>query len=562
MLAVTRLPIRIRLPLAFGFVLLIVLILGGIGLNRLTTLDDSAADIRDNWLPSTGLAGELLTRAGEVRIQQGRYILADQEVDRRAVERALERSIADTAEARKGFEADSTAADDDEPYLREFDRQWTDYLGTNAKILAIGHDGDRKAAAALYSQANITFAAAVEAVKNDLNFNVTEGRKAGNRGADIYASTRIFFLSVLGVAILASVILGWSTVRSVATPIVAITIAMERLARHDLSAEIEGLDRRDEIGAMANAVAVFKANMIETGRLGEAQREAQQLKEWRATRITELNAAFDRSATGALDLLAAAATELRATSGDMAGTADRTTKQASAVAVAADEAAANVQTVAAATEELAASINEITQQVTKSSTIAGQAVREAERTGLTVTSLLDAAQKIGQVVQLINNIASQTNLLALNATIEAARAGEAGKGFAVVASEVKGLANQTARATEDITAQVLAMQHATQEAVEAIGRIDQTIAEMNEISTSIAAAMEEQGAATQEIARNVDQAATGTSAVSHNISEVIKAAGDTGTAAAAVLTAADQLSRQTEGLRADYQTFIQDVQQV
>jgi methyl-accepting chemotaxis protein len=562
MQAIIRLPIRVRLPLAFGFVLLVLLILGIVGLNRLSVLNESAADIRDNWLPSTGLAGELLARAGDVRIQQGHYILAEPEINRAAAEHDLQKSIAETAELRKSFDADSAAGSDDAPYVHEFDRQWTDYLDSNAKILAAVRAGDRRGAVALYDESGTTYGAAVRALRDDLHFNVTGGRRAGDRSSEVYASTQIFVFAVLSVAIVASVILGLRTVRTVATPIVAITAAMQRLARHDLSTAIDGLDRHDEIGAMAKAVAIFKSSMIEAERLGTAQREEQNHKERRAGRIAELNATFDRSATGALDLLASAATELCATAGDMAATAVRASSQASTVASAADEAAVNVQTVAAATEELSSSIQEITRQVTKSSTIAGQAVREAEQTGTTVKSLSDAAQKIGQVVQLINNIASQTNLLALNATIEAARAGEAGKGFAVVASEVKGLATQTARATDDIAAQVSAMQSATLEAVEAIGRIDRTIAEMNEISTTIAAAMEEQGAATREIARNVDQAASGTATVSRNISEVIKAADDTGTAAEAVLAASDQLSRQTEGLRGDYQTFIQDVQRV
>jgi methyl-accepting chemotaxis protein len=254
--------------------------------------------------------------------------------------------------------------------------------------------------------------------------------------------------------------------------------------------------------------------------------------------------------------------ELRNTSGGMSNNADLASKQAGAVAAASDNASENVQTVAAAAEELSSSIQEITRQVTQSSAIAGQAVTEAGETMATMRSLSEAAQKIGEVVRLIKDIAARTNLLALNATIEAARAGEAGKGFTVVASEVKNLATQTARATEEIAAQVASMQETAGNAAGAIDRIDKTIGRMNEISTSIAAAMEEQGAATQEIARNVQQAARGTSEVSSNITGLNQVVEDTGAAAVDVLTAADRLNEQAKTLRERVATFLSEVRRV
>ena len=268
---------------------------------------------------------------------------------------------------------------------------------------------------------------------------------------------------------------------------------------------------------------------------------------------------FEQTIKGMVEIVAAAATQLQATARTMEGTATNTSERATAVAAAADEAASNVQTVAAAAEELSASIGEISRQVNQSTETANGAVHEAEKTNEQVQGLAEAANKIGEVVSLINDIASQTNLLALNATIEAARAGEAGKGFAVVASEVKNLANQTAKATEEISAQISGIQGATQEAVTAIRGIGDTIGTISESSSAIAAAVEEQGAATQEIARNVEQASSGTTEVTSNISEVTSQASETGSAAGQVLEAAGELASQAERLSAEVSTFLQTI---
>ncbi|MEO5375666.1 MAG: globin-coupled sensor protein [Alphaproteobacteria bacterium] len=282
-------------------------------------------------------------------------------------------------------------------------------------------------------------------------------------------------------------------------------------------------------------------------------------RETAAKVLNEQANAFETNVHGMVQVVSSAATELQATSQSMANTAEQTSRQSTVVAAAAEEAAGNVQTVAAAAEELSASISEISRQVSESSRISSDAVREAERTNALVNGLAEAASKIGQVVKLINDIASQTNLLALNATIEAARAGDAGKGFAVVANEVKSLANQTAKATDEISAQIGSVQTATKDAVTAIKGIGGTIGKINEIASTIAAAVEEQGSATKEIARSVQQASHGTSQVTTNIASVTQAAGETGHAANEVLQAAGELSQQSSKLSSAVDGFLRDI---
>ena len=275
--------------------------------------------------------------------------------------------------------------------------------------------------------------------------------------------------------------------------------------------------------------------------------------------VDELISSFETQVTAAIESLASASTEMNAAAVSMSGTAEETSNQAGAVAAASEEASANVQTVAAATEEMSASVKEISRQVEQSAKIASQAVIEAEGTLTAIKGLADMAQKIDNVVNIINDIAGQTNLLALNATIEAARAGEAGKGFAVVATEVKALANQTAKATEEIAMQIGAMQSATGDTVTRIGDISKTIEEINQITTAISAAVEQQDASTQEIARNVQEAAKGTGEVTANISGVSQAAGETGAAASQVQTVSGEVARQGETLKAAVDSFLAGV---
>ncbi|QEX19984.1 methyl-accepting chemotaxis protein [Hypericibacter terrae] len=362
---------------------------------------------------------------------------------------------------------------------------------------------------------------------------------------------------VSGAAVLIGLLIAFFTGRSISKPVVAMTKAMEALAGGNKSIEIPAKDRGDEVGLMAKTVQVFKENMIRADRLAEEQEELKRKAEAdKKIMLNKMADEFEASVKGVVQSVSSAATELQSSAQTMTATAEETSRQSTAVAAASEQASTNVQTVASASEELSASIREISQQMSNSSQIAQNAVEHVQKTNNTVKGLADAAEKIGQVVGLINEIASQTNLLALNATIEAARAGEAGKGFAVVASEVKSLATQTAKATEDISAQISAIQSATGESVSAMASIAEVIQRINAVTTTVASAVEEQGAATQEISRNVQQASQGTAEVSSNIGGVTRAAGETGSAATQVLGAAEELGKQSVELQSQVDKFI------
>lgn len=365
----------------------------------------------------------------------------------------------------------------------------------------------------------------------------------------------------LGVGtLLGSVLFVWLYVgRSIIRRIRALQSSMKILSSGDLESEIYRSGQSDEIAEMSDSLQVFRESMIAARALTADQDKDRVAKAERASRMEARIVEFETTVRSALDSLQGAANSMQTTAQSMSATADQSSALVSAVASAAEETSVNVQTVSAGTEQLSSSIAEIGRQVVSSSEIARKAVDEAGATDATMQGLADNAARISVVVDLIQTIASQTNLLALNATIEAARAGEAGRGFAVVASEVKSLASQTAKATDEIRQQIGDMQNVTTSAVSAIRNISATIGEINDVTTAIAAAVEEQGAATREIARNIQHAAGGTSEVSSNIVGVSNASSEAGTAAGEVLTASDALRREADVLRAEIDAFLSNI---
>jgi methyl-accepting chemotaxis protein len=551
--------IRAKVVAAFAFVLLCAAGLGGFSIQRLGQVAALAADIRDNWLPASQALGDLGRAAERVRATQGAALLAVDEQGHMEAAQSNQAALQQYANAWSRYEP--TITPPDEPALAEaLKAAWARYGQVSKTMEAMVRAGEKDNAAKLFAgdmaKAMMGFRNALEA---DIGFQLREAKKVGDDGAQTAAMAFRWILLALSLTALLCLGAGASIVRGVAAPVRAMTAAMRRLAEKDTAVVIPGTGRKDEIGAMAEAVQVFKESIVAADRLVAEQASERVVKEGRTVRLEGLVRDFESKVGSMVGLLASGSTELEATAQSMSSNAARTNAQASTVASAAEEAGMGVSTVAAAAEELSASIGEISRQVSQSSQMTGQAVSDARRTDGIVRALAESAERIGHVVGLITNIAGQTNLLALNATIEAARAGDAGKGFAVVASEVKSLASQTAKATEEIGAQIAQIQSSTKEAVDAIRGITGTIEEVSSIAVSIAAAVEEQSSATAEIARNVQQTARSASEVTVNIGGVSQAATETGAAAGQVLSAATDLSRQAERLTSEVGSFITEV---
>jgi len=428
-----------------------------------------------------------------------------------------------------------------------------------AKSVDISQSAMKLRDAAMKSQAAAEdLRVAIRAVATRMDERVIENNKAAE---EEYASaSRLLEILAVG-SVLFGLLFGFIVGQyGVAGPIRAVVELLKQLAGGKYDVDVHGTERGDEVGDVARTAMVFKENGLAKIRMEREQKEAEaRVAAQRRADMLKLADGFERAVGEIVETVASASTELEASATTLTSTAERSQELATVVSAASEEASTNVQSVASATEELSSSVNEISRQVQESARMASEAVQQARATNDRVGELSKAASRIGDVIELINTIAGQTNLLALNATIEAARAGEAGRGFAVVASEVKALAEQTAKATGEISQQISGIQGATQVSVHAIREISGTIERLSEISSTIASAVEEQGAATQEISRNVQQAAEGTQQVSSNITHVQHGATETGSASAQVLSSAQMLSGDSNRLKSEVSKFLSSV---
>ena len=555
-----RLSLGRKMAAAFAVLTFFAVVQGSMSIIRMALMNQSITAICDDHLPRMRDLGRLATMLQRTRVAEGRYVMCTSLAECNDANGKLEAALATTETLRASYEPRVGTDEERRGYRDVFDPSWSAYRNDDNQIHRLKEAGAEKAARALFVTKSSDDLETLTAFLDwDLGYNVKTEVEAAAHIKDVFTVSRTRIITSIVGAVLLSFLSAWALIRHISRPLIRMTNAMSRLAARDVTIVVPCLGRKDEIGAMAAAVQVFKDNMINSDRLAIEQQSEREERQARSARIESLVQTFETQIGGTVSVLTKASTEMETTAASMTGNAAQTDRQAVAVAQAAEESSLGVQTVAAASEQLASSITEINRQVASSSTLTGSAVESVRRTDDTVRKLSESADRIGQVISLITSIASQTNLLALNATIEAARAGDAGKGFAVVASEVKSLAQQTARATDEIAAQIAQVQAATSGAVEAIHEIGGIIEQVGAITTSIAAAVEQQGAATAEIARNVQQTAVSTQTVTSNIAGVSRAANDTGTAASQVLGAAGDLSRQAGQLSSEVHSFIASV---
>jgi methyl-accepting chemotaxis protein len=554
--------IRTKIITVVAFLLVAMAGMGLLAVKNMRAINAKTEDISTSWLPSVRVLGDL--RAGVITYRNviREHMLSQTLEEKLAMEKTLATVVESNTRIRAAYEPLISHSEERAMY-NEWVKLWESYKKGTEEVMALS----RKAVGQIPREAHELNAKTVNKIGLDADAVLKKGIDLNNAGADkaaqsaanSYTEALMMLAVILAAAVLAGIAVSYYLVRDVSSGIASIVTPMQALGQGDLSAAVPHQGEKTEIGAMADTLQVFKQALIAKKAADEAAAADAEAKIERGRRVDDITRNFENVIGEIVQTVSSASTQLEASASSLSATAGRAREVTTTVASASEEASTTVQSVASATEELSSSVTEISRQVQESARMASGAVGQARTTNDRVSELSKAASRIGDVVELINTIAGQTNLLALNATIEAARAGEAGRGFAVVASEVKALAEQTAKATGEISQQITGIQGATQESVNAIKEISGTIEKLAEISSAIAAAVEEQGAATQEISRNVQQAARGTQQVSANITDVQRGAGETGAASSQVLSAAQSLSGDSKRLRHEVGKFLESV---
>ena len=553
-----RLSISAKLYAIVSFLFLVIASIGGFAFLEIRAINAAAQDIQAEWLPSVRWIGEMRTQSARFRAVLRDHLIVE-DADRADVDKNLVARKVDFEKAAKAYRELVSSATERELASR-LEKDWQGFLAASDEVRSLVGTGDLAAAKKINAEKVVPAGRAMDKTLVGLTeFNDKGAEAAGQTAEDTYWNAIRSMIVILVGGIVLGLGAAIYVTRDIRRGIGSILSPMGHLTEGELSVEIPHQGEPTEIGRIAAALQTFKEALLAKRASDDAANADKAVHLAGAQRISAATVDFEAMIGELVGSLATASTKLETSATTLSSTAEQSQKLTTMVAAASEEASTNVQSVASATEELSSSVNEISRQVQDSARMASEAVDQARKTNDRVGELSKAAARIDDVVVLINTIAGQTNLLALNATIEAARAGEAGRGFAVVASEVKALAQQTAKATDEIGLQIRGIQAATQESVDAIGEISGTIEKLSEVSSAIAAAVEEQGAATQEISRNVQQAAEGTQQVSSHITEVQRGASETGLASSQVLSAAQLLAGESDRLKSQVEKFLNAV---
>lgn len=554
-----KLSIRSKIIAVVSFLFIAMTFMGVFAFFQMRAINSATQDIQTNWLPSVRWLGELRVQSARYRAILRDHMLITDAKAKGGIDKLLDGRIEEYDRAAAKYQKLINSPEERALY-DELAKLWQQYRAAATEVAELAKKGDIAQAVVVNTDKATPPGRAMDAILAKLvALNDKGAEVAGNNAdSDFTMSIRVL-LGTLALAISLSLWAAIYLVRDIARGIGSVISPMEALADGNLSTEIPHQGEPTEIGQIADKLQVFTDALIAKQTADAAAAADAADKVARAQKIDRITRDFEAMIGDTVQALASASTELEASASTLAQTSDLTQRLSGSAASASYEVSENVQSVAGATEEISSSVREISRQVQEASRVAGEAVRQAGETDASIMELSAAAGRIGDVIKLITAVAEQTNLLALNATIEAARAGEAGRGFAVVASEVKALASQTAKATDEITTQIGGMREATERSVGNIKKIGETITLISEISAAVASAVEEQGAATQEIARNVQNSARLSTQVAGDVSEVNKGTNETGSASSQVLTAAQSLSVESTRLKSEVDRFLQSV---